>query len=231
LSAGGFGCPGRQDGQGILPAHYQTVGTLWLLVAFGLDFYFKTYKDGYIPLPAGILYKIWTTADGFERYTHEIQAVRGDTSVLKIQLKPFSGYLTITGSIGATGANVFLDGQNIGTVPLFRKEVRLGMHTLHFEKEGFLTDKENYQIEIQRDTIMEFHSSMITFNQYRFISEPTGAEIFVNGERAGFTPSNSINLKEGNNTVIIRKTGFMDYKKVFVPDNNRKEQTMLNVLL
>jgi hypothetical protein len=40
LSSGGFDCPGRQDGQGVLPAHYQTVGTLWLLVAFGLDFYF-----------------------------------------------------------------------------------------------------------------------------------------------------------------------------------------------
>lgn len=44
LSAGGIGCLDRQDGQEVLPAHYQTVGTLWLFFAFLLGFYFKGKK-------------------------------------------------------------------------------------------------------------------------------------------------------------------------------------------
>jgi hypothetical protein len=179
--------------------------------------YFVLYKDGFMLLQTGI-YDINVTADGFEEYTGQIQIVQGDTFVLKARIKPVSGYLTITDKDGANGAKVFLNNRDIGTTPLFKKEIRTGTYELRFEKEGSLTPEKSYQIEIEKNITKEVDISMATYVKYQFTGNPAGAEIFVNGEKVGFIPSDSILLKEGPDTVVIRKNGFWDYKKIIVAD-------------
>jgi hypothetical protein len=186
--------------------------------------YFKLYKDGYIPVPSGV-YNIDVSADKFETYTQEIKADRGDTAGFKIQLKPVSGYLTVTDNGGATGAKVFLNDRQIGVVDvdMFKKELRTGAYKLRFEKDGFLTPEKEYAITIKEKTEENFPISMTTFNQYRFTSVPSAAEIFVNGNREGFTPAN-VSLKEGNNEIVIKKTGYWSYKKTITVNKGVKDQ-------
>jgi hypothetical protein len=174
--------------------------------------YFSLYRDGYVLVPPDT-YTVSITADRFEPHTREISVGEGDTATLEIRLKPVSGYLTVIDGGGAAGAKVFINGRQTGTVDegMFRKELRTGDYKLRFEKDGFITPEKEYTVTVTEKTEEKFPVSMTAFGRYRFTSVPSAAEIFVNGNREGYTPAD-VMLKEGNNEIILKRLKYRDYK-------------------
>jgi hypothetical protein len=175
--------------------------------------FFEVYKGGFVPVPQGN-YNVAVSANGFKTYNTILRASKNNTTPLTVRLEPFTGYLTIADDGGALGAKVFAGEQEIGTVPFFRQKIKEGTYNLRFEKEGFLPTKREYIINITRDMEENTSIQMTVYREYYIQSNPSGAEIQVNGEGFGFTPG-LISLNEGKHHVILKKTGYFEHKRTF----------------
>ena len=188
--------------------------------------YFKLYKGGYIPVPAGA-YNIQINTPGFQTYSTIVRTIKGSTSPLVVKLQPITGFLTVIDGGNAAGATIMLDNQNIGTVPLFKYKVRAGTHKLEFVKQGFMSPEKEYKMITTEGEEEVIRMTMTVFKEYHVISEPTGAEILVNNKREGFTPA-TIFLREGKHEVTIRLIGYLDEVQNFTISNkgNNKPDTI-----
>ena len=170
--------------------------------------YFKLYKGGYIPVPAGA-YNIRINTPGFQTYSTIVRTTKGTTSPLIVKLQPIMGYLTIIDNGNATGSKIMLDDREIGIAPLFRHKVRVGTHKLTFVKPGYLSPEKEYKLIIAEDAEEAFPLTMSVFKEYYISTVPAGAEVLINNKREGFTPTN-IYLNEGTHELTIRRIGYLD---------------------
>lgn len=174
--------------------------------------YFKLYEGGYVPLPVGS-YNVTVNSPGFKTYNTQVLSNKGGTTPLVVKMVPIIGYLTVIDEGNALGANVVLDGDTIGKVPLFKYPVRIGNHRVKILKPGFLSNIEEYSFEAQENLEHDLTVSMSVFKEYFVHTTPSIAEVLVNGRRLGFTPL-KISLTEGVHEVVIRKSGSLDVRKV-----------------
>ena len=188
--------------------------------------YFKIYQGGFIPVPPGV-YNVRINTPGFKTYSTILQTSKGASTPLSVKLEPITGYLTIIDKGGTMGAKVFVNNEFIGTAPLFRHKVRVGTHRIRFEKEGFLSTEKEYRAIIAEDIEESLEVLMTVFKQYRIVSAPPAAEIFINNEREGFTPA-TIFLNEGKHELMVKKAGFLEYKQTIVitPTGNNLPDTL-----
>ncbi len=176
---------------------------------------FKPYKDGFIPMPVGS-HDIYVSLENFRDYSSKIDVEQGHSNVHTVILKPISGYLSITDKGNSSGATVFLGDREIGTVPIFKKEVPTGRHIIRFEKDGFLADVGSQTITIEEGGEIDYLLSMSRFKEYEVKSSPAGAEVFLNDTKIGYTPLVTP-LLEGQNTIAIKLAGYGDQRRnVFV---------------
>ncbi len=175
--------------------------------------YYKMHENGFVALPEG-QHDIIINAPGYKTFFQKIFTVSGATTPLNVILEPVSGYLTVIDDKNANGADVIINNEKVGTVPFFKLNTKIGEHKVRFLKSGYMTDKEYYRVFVSEDSITDLHISMSIYKEINVLTNPQGAEIFVNNERQGFTPSKII-LKQGKNNVTIKKTGYYTFNQSF----------------
>lgn len=173
--------------------------------------YFKLYEGGYVPLPDGS-YNVTVNSPGFKTYNTQVLSNKGGTTPLVVKMEPIVGYLTVIDHENAVGADVILDEQVVGKVPLFKYPVRVGNHKVKLQKSGFMTSEEDYAFMIQENTEYDLPINMHIYKEFNVVSDPSSAEVLINGKRYGFTPL-KVSLPEGDHELIMRKSGFMDVIK------------------
>ncbi|MFC1714947.1 PEGA domain-containing protein [Candidatus Poribacteria bacterium] len=109
------------------------------------------------------------------------------------------------------GATVEIDGIVVGTTPI-KKRVRTGVHQIRVFKGGFETWEGTEEVS---------GSASLVSVKLRFLlrSEPTGAEVIMDGESVGETET-AIDLKPGAHTFEFRKDGYKSERfNAVVPPN------------
>jgi hypothetical protein len=72
---------------------------------------------------------------------------------------------------------------------------------------------------------------MTIFRRVTVVTEPTSAEVTVNGERVGFSPCEFV-LTSGKNAISISKIGFLTYKEmILVSDNSDNSDRNIDLTL
>lgn len=184
--------------------------------------YFKLYAGGIIPVPSGS-YAITIEAPGFTSYSTRLFATKGTVTPLRVELKPITAYLTILDNGNSTGAQVYIDNEPIGEVPLYKQKIRIGEHIVRVKKKGYISNQEEYTVRLYEGAETDLSVSMHLFKQYQIASNPTGAEIIIDGKRKGFTPA-LLSFKEGQHKLTLRKYGYLDHKKdINVDSENHTE--------
>ncbi len=109
----------------------------------------------------------WTNTNGKSRkfvsfgdYTYTIRAVNYRTHtgtvtvndpnnkvIVSVNLKHAFGSVNISSSASIDSATVYIDGETVGTVPLFLQNILIGKHTLEVKKKGYLSYKENITVQ------------------------------------------------------------------------------------
>lgn len=130
--------------------------------------------------------------------------------------EPFSRFIvnvrpSDTGSLVVTsipdGALTYVDGQYRGTTPLFITGIDPGVYTVLIEKEGY----ESW------DTVVEVRSGRSSTTSARLVplygvlnvrSMPSGAQILLDGNVAGYTPTVIEGVLPGAHVVTISKEGY-----------------------
>jgi hypothetical protein len=125
---------------------------------------------------------------------------------------------TETGKIYITsepsGATIFMDGENtLQLTPDTLSNIPVGEHFFSVYKEGYSSAIDSFTIEIKKDSLarMRFVLDEITFiGSLALISDPAGAEIFVDNQSTGAVTPDTIRVEAGTHNIVLKKNGFVD---------------------
>ena len=91
-----------------------------------------------------------------------------------------------------------------------RYTTQIGHHKLIVKQIGYKTEERDIRVEQDKTTDINVILSQLAMFSFR--SDPTGAVVFVDGEKSGTAPFQK-ELKTGSYEVSAQKVGYKDYKK------------------
>ena len=151
-------------------------------------------------------------APGYPTQTKKITVEKGVpvdvTLSLADALNAPKGTLKIVSA--EAGAQVFVDGAEVGVLP-YEQSLVAGSHMIEIVNGS---DKRQKQITIEEGKTLTFDTSLRGVGAIRFSSEPSGADIVVDGDVVGQTPMVKDDLSAGDHVVVIRKDGFFDKEQI-----------------
>lgn len=133
------------------------------------------------------------------------------TGYIRVQSKP-------------TGASVFLDGDYQGTThpedPLEITGVPPGDHTITLQLKNYQDFSTRVSVQAGRteqvDAALTPATGLQESGPIQFISEPSGANIFIDNTCWGITPFTVPSLPVGSHSVMLRLSGYQDYTSTLV---------------
>lgn len=165
--------------------------------------------------------------------THVVKVVSGNQEVNKtVQLEPgkqasVSADFQKTGSITIISepspANVLFDGKPIGETPIMIKDVTAGEHMITLSKEGFLDLKQKVIVRDKQTTETKIVLNTVVYT-IKILSTPDKAEVFIDENSIGLTPTVIENVSPGSHKIRVSKEGYgeqMDMIDVKVPLTER----------
>ena len=150
------------------------------------------------------------------RNTSEIVRI-GSSEARTIQLKsPTPIYTSLEISSTPSRAMVYIDGVEVGTTPLFKNDVLVGIRRIVFKKEGYtLVDK---VVELQEGVENKVQAELSNANEVTITSNPAGADVYVDGKLEGVTPL-KMTLTNGKHDLRFEKNNYNTENKVVFVDN------------
>ena len=196
-----------------------------LINSFNVDqniTYYELYEDNIIPLQPG-QYVIRVESEGFKMVAESVNLSRGEKMVLNVALPAINGMMTIQDAENAKGAKVFIDGKEVGEIPLYNIKVKAGNHKMKVEKPNFLPEKEEYTFTLNEEEMLTMNISMKRYSTYNLTSNPPYCQVIVDGENAGTTPLKLV-LIEGSHTIRMEKDGYFAHEESIDTDLVVEEQ-------
>ena len=119
------------------------------------------------------------------------------------------GTLDITSS--PSGAAAYVDGQYVGITPV-RFGTTSGSHTVRLELAGYsnFTTTVNLSGGQTLPVSASLNGSRPNVGTVVFESSPRGAEVYVNGQLYGVTPTAALEFPEGSHQAQLRASGYSD---------------------
>lgn len=165
-----------------------------------------------------------------ENFSTWKQAIQGkDSEVIDIManLEPVTTSISIN-SI-PKGATVYLNGVNIGTTPLTKKDIEPNTYTLVISYPQYIPYKETITIAkgdaLERDVVLVRASIYLSIN-----SNPIGAKVFIDGAEVGTTPYEDTNITEGKHKIRLELDGYLPFESEFDIVKNKPNQISINLL-
>ena len=145
--------------------------------------------------------------------------------VYQLDLAMRSANLTIVAT--PSDAVIYIDGAEVSSSGYASVNLPLGEHTYSVECENHLNEK-NKTIRLEKNERIEVNLKPL-FGYISISSDPTGADVYINGAREGRTPYLNKKISRGKNNVVLKKNGYYDYPELV--DVGMGEQKVLDVQL
>lgn len=174
-------------------------------------------------LPGGE-HRITIKRDGYE--TKEATQVIADRQpkLLSLELKSLLTAIKIIST--PEKAKVYLDGSFVGESPQSIQNVLAGKHQIRVEMDGY----ELFQQEVEVKGKEEYTVNaplQVKFATIKVDTEPTGGEVWLNGDARGKAPVTLGPLHEGEYTIKVAKHGFDPIeRKVALKKGESQEMTI-----
>ena len=110
-------------------------------------------------------------------------------------------------------AVVSIDGKNMGGGKVFN--VVPGSHTIRFEKDGYLPLSQTIEVGKTNQPFEGYRLAQVELEQVSFLSTPTDAELFVNGQTQGTTDMDMF-LYPGSYQIRLNKSGYLNLEQKVV---------------
>ena len=125
-----------------------------------------------------------------------------------------------TGSIelsGSPNAVVFIDDIPYGAIPpsgtLFIPDIRAGLRTVKVSMDGFDPEYQDIAVFIN-ETSQVATGPFIMYGGIEITSIPEGAEVYLNGVRAGNTPVKKTMMDVGNYAISLKMIDYYPWEKM-----------------
>jgi len=108
------------------------------------------------------------------------------------------------------GAQLYLNGRKLGQAPYEADRIKADTYELLARLSGFPDQTRTITVRPDQDNsfIVRFDAPMGAIS---FTSEPSGATIYLDGNRSGTTPKVVQNLTTGRHSIALRKDGYKDF--------------------
>jgi hypothetical protein len=114
------------------------------------------------------------------------------------------------------GASVLLNGTPRGVTPLEISNVSAGDYPLRLEASGYYPHEEDITVTAGLTTFVNWTLTAIpSTGTLDITSEPSNANVFLDGESEGTTPLSIVNLAPGPYTVRIEMSGYQIWQESF----------------
>ncbi|MES1172564.1 MAG: PEGA domain-containing protein [Bacteroidota bacterium] len=150
----------------------------------------------------------------FKPFEQTVEIVPGKQTLVQLKMEPGSddrgkSILKVQSTI--PDAEVFLDGSTLGKAPIDRHDLQAGKHYVIIRKEGYEEFKrEVYLFEGQPVSLV---ADLRAVGKLRFLSNPQGAEVSVDGEPIGRTPVERDDVAAGDHVFTFKLNGYYDHKE------------------
>jgi len=151
-------------------------------------------------------HEVWVSADRFQDFVATIN-IQGPGSVetLEVQLKPDWAPITF-GSI-PSGAQVQVDGDNVGRTPL-TAEIASGGHSLLFYQDGYKPRRSRLEVVANQPQTLDPVKLVRSDGNLGLSSEPSEASVTVDAEFRGRTPLDLELTPDEVHTLQLSKAGY-----------------------
>ena len=148
-----------------------------------------------------------TVGRRYHPFRQEVTVEADGKLTVPVELKPAFGSLEVVSE--PSGARVSVDGVFRGTTPLMLPEVLSGEHVVKVGREGFHTHTEPVVV---RDEAVERVSTRLVsaIGGMRITSKPSGADVWLRGQRVGVTPFSMADLDPGLYPIRLSKSLHLD---------------------
>jgi len=150
-------------------------------------------------------YTVLLKKQGYHDLTTVLQVTEEQNQEFLLSLEKLPGLLSVN-SLPVEGANVFLDGLNLGVTPLARMQVAAGMHTLRVEMPRFQPVQQELEIHGMQEAQTIDLTMLPDWADVSLDSEPRGAEILLDGEVIATTPA-SVQVMAGAHEIQLSLAG------------------------
>ena len=172
--------------------------------------YGQLYEGNIIPLKEG-RYNVRIEADGYIPYKTTVDTKDGSVNYLSVSLEPLYGTLTFVDKKWAEGADVILDGQNLGKMPLGKIKSKVGRHVVSISKPGYSALQDVYTAVVTENKNTDVVLQMDLSRNINFTSDQNETEVFMDGAKIGSTPFSYV-MHSGKHSFVMRKNGFATEK-------------------
>jgi hypothetical protein len=181
--------------------------------------------NGILDVPVyvtGTPYQTYTLEmDGYKTYTGYINSVPAKGQVMDIYVKltalPIIEYGTIHLLVTPTLSTVYFDGAEAGRVPpdgiFIIYNIVPGNHSIQISKEGFTTLTIEQNVMANDIVKVPVTLEAISSGSLSVSSNPSGAQIFLDGENMGVTPLTLPSIAEGQHSLLLQLAGYSDYNE------------------
>ncbi len=159
------------------------------------------------------------TKDGYETFQTRVDLRPGETQSVRAQLQPIRRTGSVSFDSNPRGANVYLDGNHVGSTPIGRMNVDAGNHTARFSLPGYQDASVSFNLasgeERQVSTSLQRASGTLIIQ-----ANVGGATAFIDGRQVGTIPSGSgrlsvPDLDPGQHELTLVAPGFRTYVSNF----------------
>ena len=194
-------------------------------VAIGTLIFVPLEEDLVIPIEEGT-HRMVIEGQNIERFIRYVSVRQGQTSTVDLtEAESRRGTLQVISNVPT--ASVFINGELV-VLDQTLIELEHGEYTIRLEHPGFIPVQQTFTMN---QTIMRIELNLQPDTPGREIAittNPTGAEIFLDGVFMGYSPI-MIRAEFGNRTVVARMAGFDDRPLHFIADANSPNQYFLTL--
>lgn len=145
-----------------------------------------------------------------------VQVEAGKQTKVKGELKA-----TIGGQGGSirvlsnvSGAHVFLDGTDMGAVPVDIKDVKAGEHVIEVKAPKYQTREERVTVNAGSATVLKLDLNAVARSEAKIkvVSPVPGADVYIDGASVGKVPAEQ-EVASGEHFVIVKLDGYKTFEQ------------------
>lgn len=147
-----------------------------------------------------------------------------DTAIYYVGSRPsVPAFGSISISSNPSGGEAYVDGQFVGYTPV-TYGTRSGNHNVEVRLSGYDTYSTSVNVPGGQTANVNANLTQTVRNGLvNFTSNPSGAEVYVNGQYVGVTPTGSFSYAQGNYTVQFRLGGYTETSLSFSVSPNSNQ--------
>jgi hypothetical protein len=113
------------------------------------------------------------------------------------------------------GGDLLIDTNGYGSTPVTDMPLGCGLHTIRIEKNGYSSYVSSISLDegIHQNIVVNLRR-LPDRGQVTILSDPPGGDLYIDGNSRGLTPLTVDNLLPGRHEILIKKSGYEDFRDV-----------------